>query len=191
MMIRPFELAFDIDGVFADTMTLFIDIAEEIYGISNIRYEDITEYEIERFTGMDKMMSMEIIRRILDGDHTSILAPLDGAAPVLNRLNRHHRPTLFVTARPSADRIFDWICEVLSVGSADIEVVATGSFDDKTEVLLERDIHYFVEDRLDTCFQLNSAGITPIVFRQPWNRKPHPFKEIGTWQELETMIRFA
>jgi uncharacterized protein len=190
MMIRPFELAFDIDGVFADTMTLFIDIAEKIYGLSNIRYEDITEYEIESFSGIDKMISIEIIRRILDGDHTSILAPLDGATPVLRRLNRHHRPTLFVTARPSADQIVGWICDMLSVGPADIAVVATGSFDDKAEVLLESDIRYFVEDRLDTCFQLNSAGVTPIVFRQPWNRKPHPFREIGNWQELESMILF-
>jgi uncharacterized protein len=190
MMIRPFELAFDIDGVFADTMTLFIDIAEKIYGLSNIRYEDITEYEIESFSGIDKMISTEIIRRILDGDHTSILAPLDGATPVLKRLNRHHRPTLFVTARPSADQIVGWICDMLSVGPADIAVVATGSFDDKAEVLIESDIRYFVEDRLDTCFQLNSAGVTPIVFRQPWNRKPHPFREIGNWQELESMILF-
>lgn len=190
MMIHPGELAFDIDGVCADTMTLFIDIAEKIYGFNGIRYEDITEYEIEGLGGMDQVMVMEIIRRILDGDHTSILAPLDGAAPVLKRLNRHHRPTLFVTARPSADQIFGWICDMLSVGQADIEVVATGSFDDKTDVLLERDIRYFVEDRLDTCFQLNSAGVTPIVFRQPWNRKPHPFREIGNWQELESMILF-
>jgi uncharacterized protein len=190
MMIRPFELAFDIDGVFADTMTLFIDIAEKIYGLSNIRYEDITEYEIESFSGIDKMISTEIIRRILDGDHTSILAPLDGATPVLKRLNRHHRPTLFVTARPSADQIVGWICDMLSVEPADIAVVATGSFDDKAEVLIESDIRYFVEDRLDTCFQLNSAGVTPIVFRQPWNRKPHPFREIGNWQELESMILF-
>jgi len=190
MMIRPFELAFDIDGVFADTMTLFIDIAEKIYGLSNIRYEDITEYEIESFSGIDKMISTEIIRRILDGDHTSILAPLDGATPVLKRLNQHHRPTLFVTARPSADQIVGWICDMLAVGPSDIAVVATGSFDDKAEVLVESDIRYFVEDRLDTCFQLNSAGVTPIVFRQPWNRKPHPFREIGNWQELESMILF-
>lgn len=190
MMIRPFELAFDIDGVFADTMTLFIDIAEKIYGLSNIRYEDITEYEIESFSGVDKMISTEIIRRILDGDHTSILAPLDGATTVLKRLNQHHRPTLFVTARPSADQIVGWICDMLCVEPTDIAVVATGSFDDKAEVLIESDIRYFVEDRLDTCFQLNSAGVTPIVFRQPWNRKPHPFREIGNWQELESMILF-
>ena len=190
MMIRASELAFDIDGVCADTMTLFIDIAEKIYGFRDIRYEDITEYEIESLGGMDKAMAMEIIRRILDGDHTSVLEPLDDAAPVLKRLNRHHRPTLFVTARPRADQIFGWICDMLSVGPEAIEVVATGSFDDKTGVLRERGVRYFVEDRLDTCFQLGRGGITPIVFRQPWNRKPHPFMEISTWRELESMIRF-
>ena len=190
MMIRPGELAFDIDGVFADTMTLFIDIAEKIYGFTDIRYEDITEYEIESLGCIDRNMAVEIIQRILDGDHDSRLLPLDGAAPVLQRLNRHHRPTLFVTARPNADQILDWICDMLLVTPEDVDVVATGSFDDKTDVLRERDIRYFVEDRLDTCFQISQGGITPIVFRQPWNRKPHPFMEIGNWRELESMIRF-
>jgi len=35
-------------------------------------------------------------------------------------------------------------------------------------------IEYFVE----TCFDLARAGITPIVFALPWNRKPHPFLEV-------------
>jgi uncharacterized protein len=189
-MIFPGELAFDIDGVCADTMNLFIDIAETVYGFRNIRYEDISEYELGTLGGVDSALAVEIIQRILDGNHDLRLLPLDGAAPVLKRLNQHHRPTLFVTARPSADQIFDWICDTFLVRPEDIEVVATGSFDGKTDVLLERGIRYFVEDRLDTCFQISHGGIHPIVFRQPWNRKPHPFTEIGTWQELETMIRF-
>jgi hypothetical protein len=53
-MIRPSELAFDIDGVFADTMSLFIDIARMDFGISGIRYEDITEYDINGFAGVDE-----------------------------------------------------------------------------------------------------------------------------------------
>jgi hypothetical protein len=47
-----------------------------------------------------------------------------------------------------------------------------------------------VEDRLETCFPLQEAGITPVLFRQPWNRKSHPFMEVGTWKELESLIEF-
>jgi uncharacterized HAD superfamily protein len=190
MKIRPFEVAFDIDGVLADTMSLFIDIAERDFGINDLRYEDVTEYDIGELRGLDRNLSLEIIHRILNGSHETPLEPLMGATEVLRRLNRCHRPTLFVTARPNADQIFGWILDVLNLNADDIEVVATGSFEDKKDVLLDKKVAYFVEDRLETCFLLNDVGIQPIVFIQPWNRKPHPFPEVGNWQELESMIAF-
>lgn len=39
-MINPVSVAFDIDGVIADAMTLFLDIARDIFHINGIRYED-------------------------------------------------------------------------------------------------------------------------------------------------------
>jgi uncharacterized HAD superfamily protein len=85
----------------------------------------------------------------------------------------------------------EWIDDFLPLHSSDVEIVATGSFDDKVEVLTERNISFFVEDRLETCFSLQAAGVTPILFRQPWNRIEHPFTEVGTWRELESLIRFS
>jgi hypothetical protein len=93
-----------------------------------------------------------------------------------------------VTARPDAEQAREWILNTLCLAPDCFEIVATGSFDDKREVLLDRGITYFVEDRLETCFTLNEAGIHPIVFKQPWNRKPHPFYEVENWQELESLI---
>ena len=42
MRVVPDRIAFDVDGVVADTMRLFLDIAREEYGINHTRYEDIT-----------------------------------------------------------------------------------------------------------------------------------------------------
>ena len=39
--IAPESIAFDIDGVIADTMTLFLDIAREEFAVEGVRYEDI------------------------------------------------------------------------------------------------------------------------------------------------------
>lgn len=39
-MINPASVAFDIDGAIADTMTLFLDIAGDVFHISGIRYKD-------------------------------------------------------------------------------------------------------------------------------------------------------
>jgi len=44
-MIHPASVAFDIDGVIDDTMTLFLDIARDVFHINGIRYEDSTTDE--------------------------------------------------------------------------------------------------------------------------------------------------
>ena len=190
MKIAPAQLAFDIDGVFADTMSLFLEIARREFNVNPIAYEEIREYDFSVAPGVDEAVAMEILGKIVEGNYSLPLNPMSGAPRVIERLNRYHRPTLFVTARPSGDHIYQWLQDVLALEPADIEVVATGSFNDKQEVLLERGIAAFVEDRLETCFLLKDAGIAPIVYRQPWNRKPHPFAEVGSWHELESMIAF-
>lgn len=187
-MIHPSKLAFDIDGVIADTMGLFIYIAMHDFGLFDIRYEDIKEYSLQGIEGVDELTFAQIIERILEGNHSGTLNPLEGAPAVLQKLNKRHCPTLFVTARPDAGQARAWIAETLALEPDAFEVVATGSFDDKREVLLNREIDYFVEDRLETCFTLSEAGIQPIVYKQPWNRRPHPFKEVENWQELESLI---
>ena len=55
-------------------------------------------------------------------------------------------------------------------------------------VLLEHGVRYFVEDRLETCYLLDEGSVAPIVFEQPWNQKPHPFKTVRNWHEISDMI---
>ena len=188
--IDPTSLAFDIDGVFADTMTLFLDIAREEFKIYDINYKDITCYMLEKCIDMDPDLIETILIRIMNGTHRPPLKPIAGARRVLTRLGRIHRPILFVTARPYEEPINKWIQSVLPLEADSVEVIATGSFDAKIDVLSDRDISYFVEDRLETCFPLFEAGVTPILFKQPWNRERHPFMEVGTWKELESLIEF-
>ena len=189
-MIDPSSVAFDIDGVFADAMTLFLDIASDEHGIDGIKYEDITCYTLEECIDIDTKIIESIITKILNGSHKASLKPIDGAPEVLTRLGKEHSPILFVTARPYLGPIFDWIQKVLLLGPGSIEVVATGSFEAKADALLSRNISYFVEDRLETCILLKEVGIIPILFKQPWNRGSHSFVEVGTWGELESLIEF-
>ena len=189
-MIDPTSVAFDIDGVLADTMTLFFDIAREEYDITGIMPEDITCYMVEECLDIDKEIIEAILSRIVDGRHSAPLNPIDGAPAVLNRLWRKQGPLLFVTARPYLGEIHDWALDVLQLEPDSIEIITTGSFKRKADVLLSRNISYFVEDRLETCFSLKEAGVTPVLFKQPWNREKHPFVEVGTWKELESLIEF-
>ena len=189
-MIAPGDVAFDVDGVIADTMSLFLDIAREEYQIEGIRPEDMICYSLEECLNIDPDIIYAILDRILSGNHSGRLKPIDGATTVLTRIARHSNPLLFVTARTGSELIEDWLQEMLLLKRGAIKVVATGTFDGKTAVLLEHGVRYFVEDRLETCYQLKDAGIEPVVFSQPWNREDHPFIEVRSWEELEGLLTF-
>jgi 5'(3')-deoxyribonucleotidase len=124
------------------------------------------------------------------GDYQYPLKIYDGASDVLNRLLECHNPLLLVTARPYLGPVGDWVRENISLDTHQVEVVTTGSFEDKAVVLLEKGITHFVEDRLETCFTVQEAGIVPVVFKQPWNRQPHRFLEVGSWAEIARLIDF-
>jgi len=189
-MINPSSVAFDVDGVFADTMTLFLDIAQKEYGINWIKPEDITCYAIEDCINLDKNIIDNILNRILNGNYDVALKPIEGASEVLTRLGRSQRRLLFVTARPYLGPIYDWMLSILPLKPDSIEIVTTGTFEGKSDVLLRNNITCFVEDRLETCFKLKEAGVTPVLFKQPWNREAHPFVEVETWSDIEKLIEF-
>jgi hypothetical protein len=186
-MIHPRQVAFDIDGVIANTMQLFLDIARELYGVNHIRYGDITNYHLEHCLDMEAGLISTITERIIEGDYPCTLAPIEGAATVLRRLCRYG-PLRLVTARPKPGPMTAWMDKLLRPERQRIEMHTTGSFEAKAEVLKAHEIDVFVEDRLDTCFLLKEQGITPILFIQPWNRSPHPFKEVSGWNELEALF---
>lgn len=189
-MINPNSVGFDIDGVVADTMSLFIDIAQNDYNAGDIRYEDMVCYDLEDCLDMDPDIIQDIYSRIMAGRYGGTLNPMAGAPDVLGRLAAAHGPVLFVTARTGPELMARWLPETLGVDTGAVDIVATGSFDDKLAVLKQRHVDYFVEDRLETCFTLKQGGVTPILYRQPWNRGQHSFAEVGTWRELEALIEF-
>jgi hypothetical protein len=189
-MIDPTSVAFDIDGVVADTMALFLDIARKEYRVDDIRYEDITSYMLAECLDMDADLIDVILDRIMAGEYAPPLEAISGSGAVLSRIAGYRNPLLFVTARPYPGPIYTWICDLVRKAPETVQVVATGTFEGKAKVLLESGIRFFVEDRLETCYLLKEVGIEPVLYRQPWNRDTHPFIEVGNWQELANLIAF-
>ena len=189
-MIDPSSVAFDIDGVVADTMTLFLDIARQEYNLNSIQYSDITSYKLEDCLDIDPQVIDAIVLRILDGNYSARLHPIAGASEGLAKIQQHCSPVIFITARPYPGPIREWINQTLRLDPASFEVITTGSHEAKVGILQQRHISYFVEDRLETCFLLQDVEVQPVLYRQPWNREQHPFVEVGTWNELQALIEF-
>ena len=187
-MVAPSDIAFDIDGVFANTMGLFLEIARKDYGINHIQYENITTYFLEECLDVDPEIIRVIINQILEGEFEPELRPIDGAVEVLSDIGEAHR-LLFVTARPQLPTVKGWVHSKLPLKPSDIEVVATGTLEGKADVLSARGIRYFVEDCLEVCYMLSERGINPILFSQPWNRSSnHPFREVSSWAEIRALV---
>lgn len=183
------ELAFDIDGVVADTFRAFVATARTHYGIE-VEYDDITEYDFKKVIDIDESTLNEIIERILDDPLGIGIKPMNGAVKVLTRL-MDLGPLILVTARPDKTAILEWVQEHFQLnGRNGVCIEATGTHTEKLPILLSQGIKYFVEDRLETCYLLDEALVTPIVFEQPWNQKSHPFQTVKSWDEISDMIQW-
>jgi|YNPNPStandDraft_1061719.scaffolds.fasta_scaffold00079_10 uncharacterized HAD superfamily protein len=182
------RLGFDIDGVVADIMTTFLKLVWERYGPHPFTYNDITTFHLEECLDLDPGIIATLIRELIDRPHELPVAPFPQAVPVLTRL-AEEVPLVFVTARDRAEPIQRWLNRTLApVPPRAIWVMATGDPEAKIHYLKAHAIEFFVEDRLETCFELAREGITPILFVQPWNRRPHPFVEVEGWPDLARLL---
>ncbi|MGC8735470.1 MAG: 5' nucleotidase, NT5C type [Dissulfurimicrobium sp.] len=188
--IAPSEIAFDIDGVIADTMESFLNIARKEFGITHIKKDHITSYWLEDCISIPIHITHAIIDRLVKDPFGTALTPIEGAREALSTLIPHSSLT-FVTARPDSGPITEWLHSILPEATRHrLNVIATGEHAKKVDVLKAIGVSYFVEDNLDTCDSLYREGINAIVFDQPWNRGHTPFLRVTSWKEIMEMIKF-
>jgi len=185
--IDPALIGFDIDGVVADTGSAFIRIAGEEYGINSITLDDITSFEVIDCLAVDQGIIAEIFSRLLDDPLTAGLQPMSDAISVLHRI-AEEAPLTFVTARPHENPIARWLKHFLHPAAFDkIRLVAMGEHDKKIPYIKDLGLRYFVDDRLQTCKMLAQEGITPLVYRQPWNTNGHDLPTVNDWQAIHDL----
>jgi hypothetical protein len=189
-LIDPCLLAFDIDGVVADTMAVFVRLAHERYGLTDITKEQMKSYNLFQCLGIEKHIMEDLINLTLDEEHTKQIMPLPGAAEVLTEL-AGAAPLRFITARVHSEWIAQWICNILpGVPDERIKVIASGAPEKKADILLGLEVQYFVEDRIETCLDLKKAGIEPVLFEQPWNRNEPAdgIIRVSNWRQLREWV---
>jgi hypothetical protein len=169
------EIAFDFDGVMADTMGLFVALMRKEYQRNDISISDITNYDLRKCLDVSEEILMDIGFKIMSEDCYTNLRPIDGAVDVLKEFVSSGENLLIITARPEKKPVELWVKNYLDIDESKFSVVATGDFNSKTEALHDFKKKYLVEDRIETCFHLKENGFEPVVFVQPWNRHPNNF----------------
>lgn len=187
--INPAKIGFDFDGVIADTAESFLRIACEEHGHCDFRLEDITHFEVENCLGMSVETVATVFHKILKDCLGTGLQPILGALDVLSELAELVGTVTVVTARPLREPVLDWFAHFLpqKVLPA-IQVVAMGDHDDKPRHILAQGLQWFVDDRADTCVQLQAAGLQPLLFSQPWNRDCRNIPTVSSWQEIRDLL---
>lgn len=182
--INPNLLGFDFDGVIADTAEAFLRLACEEYGRCDIRLNDITDFTVEECLDMDPQSIQAIFTSILLDSIGTGLQPMAGAVEVLGQIAEKSTVTV-VTARPKRQPVVDWLNSVLPPSTAKaVQVVAMGAHDDKPRHITKLGLQYFIDDRAETCNQIDAAGIGSIVFHQPWNHGRHNLPTVESWDAI-------
>ena len=185
--IHPVQIGFDFDGVIADIAEAFIRLACEDYGCCSFSLDDITNFNVEKCLDIAPDIVEAVFTRILLDSVGTGLRPMPGAVEVLGELTENGVVTI-VTARPDPGPVQGWLESVVPVSVCNnIKVVAMGHHDDKPRHVRENGLQYFIDDRAETCYQLNQAGIHPIVFSQPWNRGRHRFSTVNSWRDIREL----
>jgi len=188
--IRPSGLAFDVDGVVADTMAVFVELAHKQYGMTRLTKEDLRCYDLYQCVDAERKVIDDLIGLTLNDENTLQVPPMPGAPEVLTELARY-TPLRFVTARIWPESIIEWMHNTLpKVPSGRIQVIATGDPAAKLDILRKLRVTHFVEDRPETCKLLAKDGIQPLLFDQPWNRIPSvaEFPRIENWLQLRQWV---
>lgn len=191
MNIKPDQAGFDFDGVIADIGEAFLRLACNDHGYCSIDLSEISSFQVEDCINIPRQVVEKIFNDILMDSIGTGLKPIGGAIETLSRLSRHS-DIIVITARKEIGPVADWFDHFLAPDCRSrLELVATGDHDNKEAYIRQRGLSHFFDDRAKTCVQLAEAGLTPIVFSQPWNRNQHNLASVADWQELESLFDFT
>jgi len=195
MKIDPDELAFDLDGVIANTYQYCINFANREWGYK-IKYKSLTEYSFMSVIP-DKKRIQELLDHINGHLHMIDIFPYKGAMEVLTNIASKGKLTI-ISARPMQYPIEMWLHKCmpnLNMSNLNLEVMIMNTKRtyknfgrEKVYSLKRNHIKYYIDDCLETCFTISNQGIIPIVFNQPWNRKSHKFIKVNNWDDIKNII---
>lgn len=188
LTIPPDQIGFDFDGVIADIGETFIRLACKEHGYCSLELDHIKTFQVEECLDIPFEIVARIFEDILQDSINTGLKPIAGAIETLIHLSSRSSVTI-ITARPEIDPVRKWLDLYCGLETSEkITLVTSGDHDDKERYIRQHNLSYFVDDRVHTCVQLSEAGLTPLVFSQPWNRGQHDLVSVESWQEISCML---
>uniref|UniRef100_A0A6M3JM34 Uncharacterized protein n=1 Tax=viral metagenome TaxID=1070528 RepID=A0A6M3JM34_9ZZZZ len=187
------KIGFDLDGVVLDTPTEILKEVEKRTGIKT-NIEDVYSHSIEEVYKLDPYLADDIVRSVLSRDY---IPSIDQAVPFINALHVVFGADIYFISNKRKELYeHDYnLLQKLGIYSP-FKLILVQKDDAgvpaKANIIKEKNIKLFVEDRLDTIIDiLQNTICNVVVMDKPWNRKleVHPMLiRIKTWYELYFII---
>lgn len=181
------NLCIDIDGT-VTTPYYWLKYANNYFN-TNLKYEDITEYEIHKVLGVDEEAYLEFYNNF--GKEIHARAKLRSRARrVLCKLSNLHK-IYYVTAREKkmTDVTYSWISKKM-LPSDGIHIMGSHYKVDKAR---ELNCDIFIEDRYENALELSQAGFKVLLIDCNYNRLPIPKEvtRVKDWDEIyEEIVKY-
>jgi uncharacterized HAD superfamily protein len=188
MKIPPEQIGFDFDGVIADIGEAFLRLACSDHNYCTLKLEEITSFQVGTCTKIPEIIVQKIFTDILKDSLATRLLPNPGAIDTITMLTQLSEVTI-ITARSLANPVSDWLENYLAPSTCTkIHLIAMSDHNEKVPYIKEQNLQFFVDDRAETCSQIAEAGLTPLLYQQPWNKSWNGYATVGNWQEIENLI---
>lgn len=193
-------IGIDKDDVLIDLNGSLHPFHNKHYGTS-VTFEDLHTFDLREMWGCTPDEVMERVYRFYDSKEFQGLVPVEGAVEAVTSLSGQNK-LMVVTSRPSfmlgrtkasIDRYFPGLFDGIHLTNG---FSNDGLKRKKSEVCLELGITTLIDDHIDNLIDCAENGITPILFRRPWNRcytetqlKSHGVTPANNWPHVLELLK--
>jgi uncharacterized HAD superfamily protein len=182
--MKHLVIGIDIDGVIVDFGSVILPTLSKVCA-RPVVYQDLCSWDLGRALNIDEKIMADTWKQILDSDLLRHAPPIKGAIEGLSRLNKHE--IWLVTSRQMSmqNLTLSWLHE----NKVSYNHLVFNRFGDKHLVGPTFDV--FVEDFIEEANTIAKAGISTILFDQPWNKTsklPKNLKRVYEWNTILKLI---
>jgi uncharacterized HAD superfamily protein len=182
--VRRLVIGMDIDGVIVDYGSVILPLLSEVCN-RKVAYQDLCSWDLGEALNIDEETMADTWERILNGDLLRQAPAIKGAIEGLAAISGHE--IWLVTSRPFSTQslTLSWLHD----NKVRYDHVVFNRRGDKLSVGPTFDV--FVEDFIEEARVIAEAGISTILFDQPWNHAavlPNNCKRVYDWNAMLLLI---
>lgn len=185
------SIGIDLDEVVADTLDAIIKFHNERYG-TDFKKTDFRSYRFWETWGGTRDESIKEVLEFFSTDRFTNLTPVAGSLRAMKAMKKAGHDLFIITGRQTEiiKETEAWIEEYFPNIFSGLHFAntygITGQPRKKSDICKALGIKWMVEDDLDHAIECGAAGISVLLFNQPWNQGELPAnaKRVFSWSDV-------